>query len=156
MEWSFKLADFPIQKAYNERRISAVEKTIPESPARRSPISKALHLTEIKNVDFCPVSKADEWRRIVRAIILKPGQKYSKEEIRAICYDWMEGENKGRVNGAVKVLENMIVPTENMIINGQEMKKGTWIVVLKILSKSLWREFQSGAFHITGQNVQEI
>jgi len=147
VDWSFSL-----------RPVSTVEKSTHRTE-RRSPISKALHLTEIKNVDFCPVSKADEWRRIVRAIILKPGQKYSREEIRLACYNWMENIQKynGRINGAVKILENMIVPVDMKINDSQEVfKAGTWIIVLKILSKSLWREFQSGAFHIAGENVQEI
>ena len=148
MSWSFSLKPVSIWKENSTH-----------SPERRSPISKALHLTEIKNVDFCPVSKADEWRRIVRAIILKPGQKYSREEIRLACYNWMENIQKynGQINGAVKILENMIVPVDMKINDSQEVfKAGTWIIVLKILSKSLWREFQSGAFHIAGENVQEI
>lgn len=147
-DWSFSL-----------RPVSVWKKDSTHSPERRSRISKALHLTEIKNVDFCPVSKSDEWRRIIRAIILKPGQKYSREEIRLACYNWMENIQKynGQINGAVKILENMIVPVDMKINDSQELfKAGTWIIVIKILNKSLWREFQSGAFHIAGESVKEI
>lgn len=144
MAWSFTF-----------KPVCSLKKYSTHNPGRRSSIAKSLHLDMVKSLEFCPISKRDESERIVRAVILKPGFKHSSKEIASTCYKWMEGKDKGGVNGAVKILESMIVPTD-MKINGRELKKSTWIMVLKILDDSLWRDFQSGAFKIAGENVQRI
>lgn len=137
MSWSFTLeADFPVQKSYEEGRISSIAKSIN---------------VEIESLEFCPISKSDEEERIVRAVILAPDDETSEDDVRAACYSYMESKN----NGEIKILENMLTPAD-MKINGQELKKSTWIMTLKILDDEIWRDFQSGAFRIAGESVEEI
>lgn len=143
MSWSFTFKPVYSLKKYSDH-----------VPERRSSIAKSLRLDMINSLIFCPVSKADQKAKIVRAIILEPDTKYSTKEVAAACYDYMENKVKEQVNG-LRVLENMIVP-EDMEIERHKLRKGTWVMVLKILSDSLWRDFQSGAFRIAGENVQEI
>lgn len=143
MSWSFTLeADFPVQKSYEEGRICS--------------IAKALHV-KIESLEFCPISKSDEEERIVRAVILAPDDEMSEGQVRAACYSYMENKvNKIKErNNGVRVLENMLTPAP-MKINGQELKKSTWIMTLKILDDEIWKDFQSGAFRIAGESIEEI
>lgn len=141
MSWSFTLeADFPVQKSYEEGRISSIAKSIN---------------VEIESLEFCPISKSDEEGRIVRAVILSPDDETSEDDVRAACYSYMESKNRGQINGEIKILENMLTPAD-MKINGQELKKSTWIMTLKILDDEMWQAFQTGFFRIAGESVEEI
>lgn len=139
MSWSFTLRpEFPVQKSYNRRGLSS--------------IAKSIHV-EVDELIFCPISKEDEERRYVRAVILQPNDEMSEEDIRAESYHWMESPRRG--NGSVCIIESMIAPLD-MLINKKNVKRGSWIMTLKIVDDEIWKDFQRGEFKISGRSVQEI
>lgn len=140
MNWSFTLRPvFPLQKS-NEGKICSISKAI---------------AVEIEELIFCPISKSDEEERIVRAVILEPNSEMSEDDIRNESYHWMESRDWNDVSGSVHVLETMIAPTA-MKINGQEVRKSSWVMTLKIVSDEIWEDFQRGEFKISGRSLQEI
>ena len=139
MSWSFTLKpEFPVQKSYN--------------PGRRSSIAKSIHV-EVEELIFCPISKEDELERIVRTVILEPNDEMSEDDVRAESYHYMESPRRG--NGSVRVIESMIAPLD-MRINEKNVKRGSWMMTLKILDNEIWKDFQIGEFKISGRSIQEI
>ena len=139
MSWSFTLRPtFPLQKSHDEGRICSIAKSIN---------------VEIESLEFCPISKSDEERRFVRAVILAPDDEMSEADVRGEAYRYMESPRRG--NGSVRVIENMIVPVD-MKVNKKSVKRGSWMMTLKILDDEIWKDFERGEFKISGRSLQEI
>ena len=47
------------------------------------------------------------------------------------------------VDGVVKILESYLAPT-NFDMNGSKIKKGTWLLAVRIVSNDLWRKVNQG------------
>ena len=47
------------------------------------------------------------------------------------------------VNSQVEIFESYIAPAD-LTINGQRVKKGSWLLMYHILSDELWRRIKSG------------
>ncbi len=115
---------------------------VPEDEKLRGVIS-ALELKLTK-------AKADGDERYVLGIVLEPdvvdAQKdiYSAETVRASAHLYMEKfQNTGlmhekNVNEKVKILESYIAPVA-MNIGGQDVKKGTWLMAVRVLDDDLWQ-----------------
>lgn len=97
---------------------------------------------------------ADE--RIVYGIVYEPdvvdaqGDQANAEEIKKAAYHFMENNptfkimHKGKpVN--TKVLESFIAP-DDYTIEKRKVKKGSWVLVTRILDKKLWKDIKSGKF----------
>jgi DNA adenine methylase len=101
-----------------------------------------------------PVIKTDE-ERYVLGIVLEPetldAQKdiYSAVEIRDAAHRFMEEyRNVGLmhrelVNGRVKILESYLAPAD-FDLAGSRIKKGTWLLAVRILDDDLWRQVKDG------------
>jgi hypothetical protein len=114
-----------------------------------------------------PVLKTGE-ERYVLGIVLEPetvdAQKdiYSAAEIREAAHRFMEEyRNVGLmhrelVNGRVKILESYLAPA-NFDLDGTRIKKGTWLLAVRVLDDELWRQVKAGeigGFSIGGSAVK--
>ena len=98
--------------------------------------------------------KGDE--HIVYGIVYEPdtvdaqGDSASAEEIEKAAQDFMENVqtfkimHKGKpVN--IKVLQSFVAPVD-YTINKRKVKKGSWVLVTRVLDKQLWKDIKAGKF----------
>lgn len=100
--------------------------------------------------------------RFVLGIVLEPevvdaqGDIYSAAEIRGAAHRFMEDfgglglMHERRVNGQVKVLESYLAPAD-LSLGDQLVKKGTWLLAVRILDDSLWERVRGG--ELTGFSI---
>jgi len=131
------------------------------------PVTK-IEKTEIKNdgkefdsiLKLLPVEKGGD-EHIVYGIVYEPdtedaqGDKANAEEIKKAAYDFMENVQNFKVmhkgkNVKVKILENYIAPVD-FTIEKRTVKKGSWVLVTRILDKKLWKEIKAGK--LTGYSM---
>ena len=103
---------------------------------------------------------ADE--RYVLGIVLEPevvdaqGDIYSADEVRQAAHRFMEEfgglglMHRMRVNGQVKVLESYLAPAD-FAVGETAVRKGTWLLAVRILSDELWAEVKDGG--LTGFSI---
>ncbi len=101
-----------------------------------------------------PLLKTSE-ERYVLGIVLEPetvdAQKdiYSAAEVREAAHRFMEEyRNVGLmhrelVNDRVKILESYVAPA-TFEIDDTKLKKGTWLLALRVLDDELWRQVKAG------------
>lgn len=147
------VANYPVRKAEDFELVAKCEHLPLEPDAGALAFDKGAQL--VKGVD-----PADE--RFVLGIVLEPevvdaqGDIYSPEEIRAAAHRFMEdfgglGLQHGlRVNGQVKVLESYLAPTD-FAIGELAVRKGTWLLAVRVLSDELWERVKSG--ELTGFSI---
>jgi len=116
--------------------------------------------TEIeKDIEIIPIEKGDE--HIVYGIVYEPdtkdaqGDEANAEEIQKAAYDFMEHVQTFKVmhkgnRVKVRILENYIAPVD-FTIKKRKVKKGSWILVTRILDKKLWAEIKAGK--LTGYSM---
>lgn len=117
------------------------------------PFDKASRL--LKGID-----PSDE--RFVLGIVLEPevvdaqGDIYSADEIRQAAHRFMEEfgglglMHRLAVNDQVKVLESYVAPVD-FEIAGVPVKKGTWLLGVRVLSDELWEQVKDGK--LTGFSI---
>jgi len=105
--------------------------------------------------------KAHE-ERIVFGVVLEPdtvdaqGDTIAAEEIRQAAHKFMEDfghlglQHKEIVNGKLKLLESFIAPVD-FDVEGQAVKKGTWLMAERVIDDSLWAAIRKG--EITGYSI---
>lgn len=107
------------------------------------------------------LSKAEESapvaRRYVLGIVLEPetkdsqGDIYSVEEVEKACHTYMEKfqgtglMHKESTAGKVLILENYLCPVD-CTIEGQPVKKGTWMKAVRVIDDSIWKSIQEGTY----------
>lgn len=112
-----------------------------------------------KDIELVPLEKGDE--QIVYGIVYEPdvkdaqGDQANAEEIKKAAYDFMENAQAFKVmhkgkKVKVKILENYIAPVE-FTIEKRTVKKGSWVLVTRILDKKLWKEIKAG--NLTGYSM---
>ena len=116
--------------------------------------------TEIeKDIEIVPVQKGDE--RIVYGIVYEPdtvdaqGDQANAAEIKKAAYGFMENVQTFKVmhkgkKVKVKILENYIAPVD-FTIEKRNIKKGSWILVTRILDEKLWKDIKAGK--LTGYSM---
>lgn len=114
-----------------------------------------------------PIFKADEERLVYGEVLIPEevdAQKeiYSEEEVRQAAHGFMENfqnlgvMHKELANGRLKILESFIAPVE-MEIAGKKIKKGTWLLAVRVISDKLWKQVKDGkwtGFSIGGSAVR--
>jgi hypothetical protein len=111
-------------------------------------------------IELLPVEKAGD-EHIVYGIVYQPdtvdaqGDKANAEEIKKAAYDFMENVQTFKVmhkgkKVKVKILENYIAPVD-FTIEKRNVKKGSWVLVTRILDKKLWKEIKAGK--LTGYSM---
>ncbi len=132
-------------------RVSVAVRAALEKPAPTFAVSGRL----LKGVD-----PSDE--RFVLGIVLEPevvdaqGDIYSPDEIRQAAHRFMEEfggiglMHRLAVNDQVKVLESYVAPVD-FEIAGVPVKKGTWLLGVRVLSDELWEQVKEGK--LTGFSI---
>lgn len=108
----------------------------------------------IKKEVFFPIFKVSEDEQIVGGVVYEPMKEDAQkdyataEEIKEACYYYMENarqfkiQHKGKfITDKIKILENYIAP-EDFTIDKQKVKKGTWIMIIRILDKNIWKDIK--------------
>lgn len=100
--------------------------------------------------------------RIVFGVVLEPdtvdaqGDTIAAEEIRQAAHKFMEDfgnlglQHKEIVNGKLKLLESFIAPVD-FDVDGQAVKKGTWLMAERVIDDDLWVAIRKG--EITGYSI---
>ena len=100
--------------------------------------------------------------RYVLGVVLEPdvidsqGDTYSESEVRAAAHKFMEfyGHmglmHREIVDGDIRILESYVSPSD-FIVEGQQVKKGTWLMGARIVSEKLWKGVKNGEF--TGWSI---
>ena len=100
--------------------------------------------------------------RYVLGIVLEPDvvdaqdDIYSADEVRDSAHNYMEKfQNTGLmheeiVNDHVKILESYLAPVD-FTIGDESVKKGTWMMAVRVLDKALWESVKSGG--LTGFSI---
>lgn len=84
------------------------------------------------------------------------GDIYSIDEVRQAAHRFLEDfgglglMHRLRVNGQVKIVENYLAPTD-LVIGDLEIRKGTWLMAVRILADELWRQVKNG--DLTGFSI---
>jgi hypothetical protein len=107
--------------------------------------------------------KADgQDEHFVLGIVLEPetedsqGDVYSEKEVRDAAHGFMEDArqigymHREMLKQGVAILENFVAPTD-MNIDGQHVKKGTWLLGLRVKDASLWKQIKDGT--LTGLSI---
>jgi hypothetical protein len=120
-----------------------------------------VQLVEKQSVKLTKADCAEE-EHYVLGVVLEPetedSQKdiYSEEEIRKTAHNYMANhmhiglQHNGVIDDRVKILESYIAPC-NFDINGQTIKKGTWLLGARILDDELWSAVKKG--ELTGWSM---
>jgi len=112
----------------------------------------------------CVLTKAEDTKdeRIVYGIVLEPDTVdaqddiYSAEEVRAAAHAYMQDfQNTGfmhqtKINGKAKVVESYLAPSA-FSLGGQQVKKGTWVMAMRVIDDALWKQCKEGA--LTGFSI---
>lgn len=112
-----------------------------------------------KDIELVPLEKSDE--QIVYGIVYEPdtkdaqGDQATADEIKKASYDFMENAQAFKVmhkgkRVKVKILENYIAPVDFTIAK-RNVKKGSWVLVTRVLDKKLWKEIKAG--NLTGYSM---
>lgn len=108
-----------------------------------------------------PISKKDTAKRIVYGVVYEPdtvdAQKdhATADEIEKAAHKFMEMYQKvshehGDPNEKLRVVECYIAPCE-LTIGEQRVKKGTWIMAVKVNDDEIWKKVEDG--EITGLSM---
>jgi len=144
-------------------KISAKAKKILEDIKEGGDVQKFEEKEEVpeKFVQIYPVDKADNDEHIVCGIVYEPdivdaqGDKANEAEIRKAAYQFIENIQKFKVNHKgkavkVKLLESYIAP-QDFKISGQEVKKGSWVLTVRVLDDKIWANVKNGT--LTGWSM---
>jgi DNA adenine methylase len=107
-------------------------------------------------VKLIPIDKkAPDDKQIAFGVVLEPNEVDSQgdiipeAEIEKAAHLWLARyQDRGFmhdkiVNSKIEIYESYIAPT-NLNINGQQVKKGTWLLMYHILDSELWKKIKSG------------
>lgn len=104
----------------------------------------------------------NEEKRLVYGIVYEPysvdtqGDYASDDEIEKACHKFMENWQKvglmhQRDMPDIKVVECYVAPT-NFRLNGEEIKKGSWVLAVKVYNDTIWEMVKKG--ELTGFSLQ--
>lgn len=119
----------------------------------------ALQMAERKDIAPQRVIKSDE-KQIIYCVVLEPevedlqGDVVSAEEIEKAAHDYMVfsrtiGDAHKSWTEAAPV-ESFIAPVD-MVVEGESIKKGTWVMAIKVFAPAMWEAVKSGAY--TGVSI---
>lgn len=106
-----------------------------------------------------PITKLNDEKRLVGGIVYEPdtvdaqGDSASEAEIEKAAHNFLQESrtlglmHKEEAGPRAKIVESYVAPC-NMKINNQNIRKGTWVMVVKVHDNDLWEMVKSGK--ITG------
>jgi len=116
---------------------------------------------DLSKFDVRVLKAETEEERTVLGVVLEPetvdaqNDIYSEDEIRKTAYRFMEryqqfGLMHKEIVPSVLPLESYLAPVD-FELNGQKVKKGTWLVRVRVLDDGIWKRVQSG--ELTGFSI---
>lgn len=86
----------------------------------------------------------------------KQGDVYTEKEVKKACYCWMENGGffdlshnwEPLKNSQIKILENYLAPVDFKLDDSENpvtVKKGSWLLGIRVLDDELWKACKSGA-----------
>ena len=132
-------------------------------PEDQTPRSEKLK-TVSKALKTCNILKSDEEKRIVTGIVLQPevvdaqGDIYSEDVIGEAAANFLADYNRQTELGLqhkmfgndVQLISSWVSPVD-FILGGQTIKKGSWLMSVRILDDKIWEAVKSGK--ITGFSI---
>jgi len=115
-----------------------------------------------KTVKLVQLEKKKDDEQIILAVVLEPGiidaqkDKIKPEVISLAAHIWLAKfqdrgfMHKEIVNHKIEIYESYIAPV-NLTINGKQIKKGTWLLMLHILDAAMWKDIK--AKKLTGLSI---
>jgi 2'-5' RNA ligase len=115
--------------------------------------------TEVAKSFWAPIVKADNDQRLATGIVLQPevvdvqGDVYSAEVIQAAAHNFLAKYNKATQLGlqhtlmkpdGVELVECWVAPVD-MVINGRDIIKGTWMMTVRVMDDELWGRIKAGS-----------
>jgi len=109
-----------------------------------------------KQVRLLPIDKAED-KRVVFGIVLEPetvdsqGDVISEDEISNAAHVWLaELQDRGIMHQSIEndkldIYESYLAPVD-FDVNGQEVKKGSWLLMYHVKDGALWEEIKRGEF----------
>ncbi len=140
------VASFKVEKAADVERLDggSVEKRHPLPLPQRIPLLKTAEERYVLGVVLEPES-VDAQKDIYSAAEVREAAHRFMEEYRNLGY--MHRELLG---DQVKILESYVAPVE-FEIDGKKVKKGTWLLAVRVLDERLWQLVKSG--ELTGFSI---
>jgi uracil-DNA glycosylase len=112
-----------------------------------------IHDNENTPIRKTRIIKADKDKQIITGIVLEPdtvdaqGDTVSKEEIEKAAWRYMVSSRviglKHRDVAEAEVVESFIAPVD-LLLGGQEVAKGSWIMSVHVTDKDLWDSVKDG------------
>jgi len=129
---------------------------VPVSADERVWMASLMDTVIQKSITIIPISKQD--LQIVTGVVYEPdetdsqGDTTTADEIQQACYFYMENQGQLKMNHKGEpidaiVVENFIAP-QNLVIEGRPIKKGTWLMSVKINDAAIWKDIKDG--NLTG------
>ncbi len=128
-------------------------------------VEKSVPKRSKSNVNlYVPLAKAEEDEQIVVGVVLQPettdaqGEIYSESVVKKASHKFLTDYNKITELGLMhksfrqdfELLESYIAP-QDLVINGSPIKKGSWVIAVKVLDPEVWELVKKGA--ITGFSI---
>jgi len=111
--------------------------------------------------------ETEEEERMVYGIVLEPNTVdaqrdiISEEEIKLAAHRFLEdsqeiGYEHTDFAKSFKIMESFVAP-DNFIINKQQVKKGTWLMAVRVVDDQVWKEVKKGnlkGFSVAGKAIR--
>lgn len=132
-----------------------------EDEDKKPKVSKAFEEMLDTKVDLLKLFDEGE-ERLVYGVVLEPngvdaqGDTISPEEIREAAHKFLQEygnvglQHQTFINGKARILESFIAPAD-MLIGDQTVRKGTWLMAMRVLDDDIWKAVKSGL--ITGFSI---
>lgn len=106
-----------------------------------------------------------EDQHIVSGVVYEPdtrdiqNDEVSAGDIKKAAYSFMEGKQKFKayhkgLEIRTNILESYIAPVDFQAENGDRVKKGSWILTVRVLDKNIWQGIKTG--EITGWSMAGV
>lgn len=126
-----------------------------DAPLRKIDV-RAAHPEEIAKAMFVPIAKVDEEKRLIYGVVLEPdvvdtqGDFATAEAIEQAAHDFLAryriiGEQHRKAARPTEIVENYITP-HDLRLGSQEVRKGAWVMVVRVLADSLWADVKGGLY----------
>lgn len=139
-------------------RVFTVQAPVTKTDEHEAKVQELLEGTRF----IAPVEKNDGEERFVYGVVLEPDtidaqqDTISADEVRKAAHLYMDSfrniglQHSSYVNNQVQILESYIAP-ESFKVNGVEVRKGSWILGVRVKDDGLWKAVKSGM--LTGFSI---
>jgi len=120
--------------------------------------------TEVSKSLFVPIEKINDEKQTITGVVLQPeivdaqGDIISKKVIEDAAHNYLSGYNRVTKLGLMhkdfkpqfELYESFIAPVD-LVIGTKQVKAGSWIIVIHVLSSKVWKQVKEGK--LTGFSI---